>query len=228
MAGLHGTHKIFPARAEMRENDEVMLVLSEVDMSEAITGKGQSGLLARLGSALHGTLPSPSKSPGKSGEKPHSTASPASHRHENALTVLTAARGVVQRGWAQNGWYVMRTRTGRRRTIQSIFPSRLDRTQVVEACLVGAVMHAAWQQSAQPEHAYPALDALWHTLLGGDSTGGDSASGEPVGPLCSPPVRVARVRDLTTWNDHRYRTQDEVLRLLDRTVARIAEADSRR
>jgi hypothetical protein len=39
---------------------------------------------------------------------------------------------------------------------------------------------------------------------------------------------VARVRDLTTWNDHRYRTQDEVLRLLDRTVARIADADSRR
>jgi hypothetical protein len=203
----------------MRENDEVMLVLSEVDMSEAITGKGQSGLLARLGSALHGTLPSPSKS----GEKPHSPAMPASHRHENALTVLTAARGVVQRGWAQNGWYVMRTRTGRRRTIQSIFPSRLDRTQVVEACLVGAVMHAAWQQSAQPEHAYPALDALWRTLLGGDSPGG-----EPVGPLCAPPVRLARVRDLTTWNDHRYRTQDEVLHLLDRTVARIAAADSRR
>jgi hypothetical protein len=220
MAGLHGTRKIFPAGAEMRENDEVVLVLSEVDMSEAVTGKGQLGLLARLGSALHGARPQP---PGEPGQTPHSAASPAGHRHENALTVLTAARRVVQRGWAQNGWYVMATRTGRRRTIQSIFPSRLDRTQVVEACLVGAVMHAAWQQSPEPEHAYPALDALWRTLLGGDAGGGG-----PVGPLCSPPVRVARVRDLTTWNDHRYRTQDEVLRLLDRTVARIADADSRR
>jgi hypothetical protein len=40
-------------------------------------------------------------------------------------------------------------------------------------------------------------------------------------------VRVARVRDLTTWNDRRYRTQEEVLDLLDRAVAGIADADRR-
>jgi hypothetical protein len=60
-------------------------------------------------------------------------------------------------------------------------------------------------------------------LLGG----GDVAGAEPVGPLCSPPVRVARVRDLTTWNDRRYRTKEDVLDLLDRTVAGIADADRR-
>jgi hypothetical protein len=138
------------------------------------------------------------------------------------VAVLTAARGVVRRGWVQNTWYILQTPAGRRRAFQSIFPSRLDRTRVVEACLVGAVMHAAWQQSARPEHAYPAIDALWCTLLGADT-----AAADPVGPLCSPPVRIARVRDLTTWNDRRYRSKDQVLDLLDRTVARIADADRR-
>jgi hypothetical protein len=116
----------------------------------------------------------------------------------------------------------METPAGRRRPMQSIFPGRLDRTRVVEACLVGAVMHAAWQQSPRPERAYPAIDALWHTLLGGDAPGA-----EPVGPLSSPPVRLARVRDLTTWNDRRYRTRQDVLDLLDRTAARITDADRR-
>jgi hypothetical protein len=139
------------------------------------------------------------------------------------MAVLTAARGVIGRGWAQNTWYVTETPARRRRTVQSVFPSRLDRRQVVEACLVGAVMHAAWQQSPRPEHGYSAVDALWHTLFGGD----DPAGAEPVGPLSSPPVRLARVRDLTTWNDRRYRTKDEVLDVLDRTVARIADAGRR-
>jgi hypothetical protein len=189
-------------------------------MNEAVTHKRRSGLLARLGSALNAVFPPVS---GKPVQMPCSAASPVSHRHQVALSVLTAARGVVRRGWVQNTWYIMESATGRRRTFQSIFPRRLDRTQVVEACLVGAVMHAAWQQSPRPEHAYPAIDALWRTLLGG----GDTAGAEPVGPLSSPPVRLARVRDLTTWNDRRYRTKDDVLGLLDRTVACIAEADRR-
>jgi hypothetical protein len=189
-------------------------------MSESVTHRRRQGLLARLGSALHSAFPPPS---GKPGQMPHSAASPPGHRHQDALTVLSAARGVVRRGWVQNTWYILQTPAGRRRAFQSVFPSRLDRTHVVEACLVGAVMHAAWQQSSRPEHAFPAIDALWCTLLGG----GDTTGADPVGPLCSPPVRVARVRDLTTWNDRRYRTKDEVLDLLDRTVARVADADRR-
>jgi hypothetical protein len=189
-------------------------------MSEAVTHQRQRGLMARLDAAWRSVFP---PSPGRTEPMPHSAAGPLSHRHHDALAVLTAARGVIRRGWVQNAWYITETPAGRRRPMQSIFPSRLDRSQVVEACLVGAVMHAAWQQSPRPERAYPAIDALWRTLLGG----GDTAGAEPVGPLCSPPVRVSRVRDLTTWNDRGYRTKDEVLDLLDRTVDRIATADRR-
>jgi len=205
-------------------------------MNEAVTHKVQRRLLARLGSALHAVFtpapgephePAPGQThepaPGQTHELRRSAESPVRHRHQNAVAVLTAARGVVRRGWTQNTWFVLETPGGRRRTFQSIFPSRLDRTQIVEACLIGAVLQAAWQQSPRPEYAYPAVDALWRTLFGG----GDPAGADPVGPLCSPPVRVARVQDLTTWNDRRYRSKDQVLDLLDRTVARIADADRR-
>ncbi|MEU8607451.1 hypothetical protein AB0C29_05560 [Actinoplanes sp. NPDC048791] len=185
-------------------------------MNEAVTRRRQRGVLARLGSAIEALS---SRSPAAPALPPHPA--PGSHRHQDALAVLTAARAVVGHGWTQHTWYVMETPAGRRRTMSSIFPSRLDRTRVVEACLVGAVMHAAWQQSPRPEHAYPAVDALWCTLLGG------TPEADPVGPLSAPPVRVARVRDLTTWNDRPYRTRAEVLDLLDRTTARIADADRR-
>jgi hypothetical protein len=183
-------------------------------MNEALTQKRPRSVPARLGAALHALFP---RSPGPADPVPRPAGSPAGHRHQDAMAVLTAARGVVRRGWVQNTWYVMETPAGRRRSIQSVFPSRVDRSRVVQACLVGAVMHAAWQQSPRPEHAYPAVDALWRTLF-------DNAAAEPVGPLCAPPERVARVRDLTTWNDRRYRSEEEVLDLLDRTVTRIAEA----
>ncbi|GAA3919657.1 DUF6197 family protein [Actinoplanes auranticolor] len=186
-------------------------------MNEAVTRRRPRGRPAWLGAAIEALS---SRSPAAPAPAPHPA--PGSHRHQDALAVLTAARAVVRRGWTQHTWYVMRTPAGRRRTMSSVLPGRLDRTRVVEACLVGAVVHAAWQQSPRPEHAYPAVDALWCTLLGGGTPGAD-----PVGPLSAPPVRVARVRDLTTWNDRPYRTREDVLDLLDRTVARIADTDRR-
>ncbi len=177
-------------------------------MSEAVTHRRPAGLLARFGSAVQAAFPPP---PGPADPMPPPTG--PHQRHQAALAVLTAARGVVQRGWVQNTWYVVEMPAGRRRPVRLVFPSRLDHRHVVQACLVGAVVHAAWRQSARPEHAYPAIDALWHTLLGG-----------PAGPLPSPPVRLARVHDLTRWNDRRHRTKDEVLALLDRTAARVAGA----
>jgi hypothetical protein len=189
-------------------------------MSEAVTHQRPGGLLARLGSALKAMFPPP---PGRRDELSSPTGEHVNRRHQDALAVLTAARGVVRRGWVQNNWYILETPAGRRRAFQPIFPGRLDHTQVVQACLVGAVMHAAWQQSSRPEYAYPAIDALWHTLL----DGGDAAGAEPVGPVCSPPARIARVRDLTTWNDRQHRTKEEVLQLLERTADRIAGSDHR-
>lgn len=147
---------------------------------------------------------------------PHSpTTSPPPSRHEDALAVLSATRGVIARGWVQSCWYVVETPAGHRRASQRFFPGRLDRRNVVAACLVGAVVHGGWLLSPRPEYAYPAIDALWHTLFD---------TGTVVGPPASPMVRAARVRDLTTWNDRNYRTREDVLRLVDRTTARLATA----
>jgi hypothetical protein len=144
-----------------------------------------------------------------------STGTPIPRRHQDALAVLNAARGAVQRGWVQNAWYVLHGPDGRRQTLGPTCLVRLDHTQVAQVCIVGAVLHAAWQQSPRPEHANPAIDALWCTLYG---------TGEPVGPVCAPPVRNARVRDLTRWNDEPHRTKEEVLHLLERTATRIVDA----
>lgn len=145
-----------------------------------------------------------------------------SQRRDDALAVLDAARMVVQRGWVQRRWYVLQAPGGRRRSFGPTSLTRLDHTQVVQACVVGAVLHAAWQQSSDPEHANPAIDALWQTLRQRGS------AIEPVGPVSSPPVRAARVRDLTTWNDQRGRTQEDVVQLLDRAVTRISDAQRAR
>jgi hypothetical protein len=140
------------------------------------------------------------------------------HRHEDALAVLSATRGVIARGWVQNTWYVLESPAGPRSARQRFFPSRFDHRRVVEACLVGAVMQGAWQLSPRPEYAYPAIDALWQTLFGIEAAG----DADPVGPMTPPLVRAARVRDLTTWNDRDHRTKEDVLRLVDLTVARVA------
>jgi hypothetical protein len=141
------------------------------------------------------------------------TTNSAPGRHEEALAVLSATRGVIARGWTQNSWYVVETPAGRRRPAQRFLNGRVDRRNVVSACLVGAVMHGGWLLSPRAEYAYPAIDALWHTLFD---------TGTEVGPVASPLVRAARVRDLTTWNDRNYRTREDVLRLVDLATARLA------
>ena len=70
-------------------------------------------------------------------------AAPGTQRHQDALAVLDATRSVVARGWTQRTWFVMETPRGRRRLAQRFFPTRLDHRRVVEACLVGAVVHGA-------------------------------------------------------------------------------------
>ena len=183
-------------------------------MGDAVIHARSTRLWSRLSRALQAVFAPASFEPD---QLLPPAANPAPRRHQDALAVLTAARTVVERGWVQNAWYVMRAPDGGQRTLAPTCLVRLDHTQVVQACLVGAVLHAAWQQSSRPEHANPAIDALWHALYGG----GDTAGGGPVGPVCPPPVRMARVRDLSAWNDERGRTRDNVLHLLDRTAARI-------
>jgi len=180
-----------------------------------ITPQRPAGLAARLASTLKAALlPSAAEA-----DPLPSYGTPANRRHQEALAVLTAARGVVSRGWVQRTWYVTQTPNGRRRSGQRFFPSRLDHANVVQACLIGAVMHAGWMQSPHAEYAYPAIDALWHALF----DAGPRPVADPVGPPCPPMVRAARVRDLTTWNDRLHRSRDDVLQLLDRAAARVAQ-----
>ncbi|MFI5895792.1 hypothetical protein ACIA5D_37420 [Actinoplanes sp. NPDC051513] len=183
-------------------------------MSKTMTSTHPAGPVAQLVSAAKAAL-----LPSAGEPHPPEPASPGSRRRDDALAVLTAARGVVGRGWVQRTWYVTETPAGRRPARHRFLPGRLDHSQVTGACLVGAVLHGAWQQSPRPEHAYPAIDALWLTLFdAGTPTGAD-----PVGPLCPPLVRAARVRDLTTWNDRDHRSREDVLRLLDRAAARVTQ-----
>ncbi|WP_433380859.1 DUF6197 family protein [Actinoplanes sp. CA-142083] len=176
-----------------------------MSVTVTVTPSRSVRLLARVASALRAS--------------PAGAAPPPSHpRHEDALAVLSATRGVIARGWVQNTWYVLETPAGPRPARQRFLPSRLDRSRVVGACLVGAVMHGGWQLSPRAEYAYPAIDALWHTLFDAGAAG----SADPVGPMTPPLVRAARVRDLTTWNDRGHRAKHEVLQLLDLTIARVS------
>ena len=140
-------------------------------------------------------------------------------RRRDALAVLDAARVVVQRGWVQDVWYVLRDQQGRLRRFGPTSLTRLDHREVEQACLVGAVVHSAWQQSPDPERCRPALDALWQTLQESRGLGGT----DELGRVSSPAVRAARVRDLTRWNDRPDRTREDVLQLLEGTIARLAK-----
>ena len=188
-------------------------------MGDTVIHARSARLLGRLSRALRAVF---APAPFEPDQLLPAATDPIPKRHHDALAVLGAARAAVQRGWVQNAWYVMQAPDRTRRTLAPTCLVGVDHSQVVQTCLVGAVLHAAWQQSSRPEHAYPAIDALWQALYGtGDPAGGGPAGGDPVGPVCPPPVRMARVRDLTAWNDARDRTKDDVLRLLDRTTGRI-------
>src|SRR4051794_5083831 len=79
-------------------------------------------------------------------------------REERALAVLVGAKALVDRGWMQDGWYVLEAPDGSPRLVggDSLVP-RQDGT-AVRACLVGAVVEAATRHSPEPMVAAPALD----------------------------------------------------------------------
>jgi hypothetical protein len=131
-------------------------------------------------------------------------------RLEDARAVLDGARAVLEQHWVQNAWYVVRDRRGRLRPVGALQVGRLDQGKVAGACLVGAVVHAAWARrgTGAPAEAAPALDLLWQSLR--------ESSGGPAEPApARPDVRLARVRELTRWNDQSERSQQDVLALID-------------
>jgi hypothetical protein len=138
---------------------------------------------------------------------------------EGARAVLERARTLIAQGWVQDAFYIVRGRNGESRPVSPFGLLLLTRTDVVGACLVGAVAHAAGSVDRRDRRGQAglAVDTLWHTLA-------EDPSYErvPVAPYDAvhPAARAARVRELARWNDEPARTRDEVLGLVDRAVSR--------
>ena len=138
---------------------------------------------------------------------------------EGARAVLEQARALIAQGWVQDAFYVVRGRNGERRPVSPFGLLLLTRTDVVGACLVGAVAHASGSVDRRDRRGQAALavDSLWHTLA-------EDPSYErvPTAPFDAvhPAARAARVRELARWNDEPARTRDDVLGLVDRAVSR--------
>ena len=138
---------------------------------------------------------------------------------EGAQAVLERARALIAQGWVQDAFYIVRGRNGESRPVSPFGLLLLTRTDVVGACLVGAVAHASGSVDRRERRGQAALavDTLWHTLA-------EDPSYErlPTAPYDAvhPAARAARVRELARWNDEPARTRDEVLGLVDRAVSR--------
>ena len=138
---------------------------------------------------------------------------------EGAQAVLDRARTLIAQGWVQDAFYIVRGRNGESRPVSPFGLLLLTRTDVVGACLVGAVAHASSSVDRRERRGQAALavDTLWHTLA-------EDPSYErvPTAPYDAvhPAARAARVRELARWNDEPVRTRDEVLGLVDRAVSR--------
>ena len=138
---------------------------------------------------------------------------------EGARAVLERARTLIAQGWVQDAFYVVRGRNGESRPVSPFGLLLLTRTDVVGACLVGAVAHASGSIDRRERRGQAALavDTLWHTLA-------EDPSYErvPTAPYDAvhPAARAARVRELARWNDEPARTRDQVLGLVDRAVSR--------
>ncbi|MBG0566611.1 DUF6197 family protein [Actinoplanes aureus] len=141
-------------------------------------------------------------------QQPEPRTPPWQGRPEEAYHVLEGARAVIARGWIQDDWFARRPSDG---------PG-----DVAAACLVGAVVYAA-QQSGSGDPAVkagPALDYLWDAWQESRGLGGTGVAG-----LAAPrELRMARVRDLTRWNDQPCRTREEVLDLVDLATSRAVMA----
>jgi hypothetical protein len=118
--------------------------------------------------------------------------------------LLLHASDLVCDGWTQRCWFVARDQADGRVRVGPQNLHELASLQVVEVCLVGAVVHAAGgvaRAGSQP--VLRAFDATWATLYH-----------EPVRWCPAPAIRLAHVRDLTRWNDRAGRTAAEVSGLL--------------
>lgn len=142
------------------------------------------------------------------------------HELDDLQRLLTDARGVVERGWIQHSWFAYLDEHGRVRKASSAAAMDVQGRPLVAACLVGAVVSAAGgPQVVHSQQVQRALDLVWHALAADE--------GQPVAWCPAPDLRMARVRDLTSWNDGPARTSAEVASLL-LTAERVAVHESER
>ena len=124
--------------------------------------------------------------------------------------LLDEAGEVVGQGWVQHAWFAYRDETGRTRLATATDLHLMSGRPVVGACLVGAVVEAGGGlPSVHTQVVNRALDLTWHTLR--------EEPGTSVRWCPSPAERAVQVRDLTSWNDARGRTADDVASLLGAT-----------
>ncbi|WP_439689550.1 DUF6197 family protein [Curtobacterium sp. SP.BCp] len=134
--------------------------------------------------------------------------------------LLSSARAVIERGWIQHAWFAYLDDHGRVRKASSASAVGVQGRPLVGACLVGSVVYAAGGPTAvHSQRVQRALDLVWNALA--------VEEGSPVLWCPAPDVRMARVRDLTSWNDRASRTSAEVAGLL-LTAERVAVHESAR
>jgi len=140
---------------------------------------------------------------------------------ERLLALLEAARAELSAGWVQDGWWSTPSGDGRR-IVQTGLAAGVSVPETVGAvCLVGALIRAGSGQGRDFE-ASRAIDAVYDALW--ESRGQPAATPGPgLLMVSSPPVRQAKTQALTRWNDARGRTSDEVLDVLDRSIARVIQ-----
>jgi hypothetical protein len=134
---------------------------------------------------------------------------------EGARAVLERARALITEGWVQDAFYVVRGRNGENRPVSPFGLLLLTRSDVVGACLVGAVAHASSSIDRRERrgHAAVAIDTLWQTLA-------EDTEPSTLAEAVHPAARAVRVRELARWNDEPGRSRDDVIGLLDRAVSR--------
>ena len=131
-------------------------------------------------------------------------------------TALHEARVLVDAGWVQHGWFRVAGPGGCRVTVPASSAHLVQPQEVIGACLVGAVVHAAGGVGTQLGRR--SIDVVWQTLHGYD---------EGVGRAVAPARRTLQVQDLTRWNDTAHRRAEQVAALLDAANARTRAASGR-
>lgn len=120
--------------------------------------------------------------------------------------ILDEAEAIVRASWVQHAWFSYRDERDSIAVATARDLRRMAGRPVSGACMVGAIVQAGGGIPAvgsQPVQR--TLDLLWHTL---------AERNRPVQWCPAPSVRMARLRELTWWNDCPERNRDNVLTLL--------------